>query len=167
MNYLNSNLDWDYYLKHIKFLEAAKRDEFPKETIESWFIEMMRRCWTRKTFDTQFSAVMSATKYGKISFDIWVKSKVMYTEAEINAQANRLLNERLAKAEKAIRNGWQLTAKDEKIIELYAKEHTAKIIYEKKQAEYERRLNELIEIMPEFEEIQSCITNISGNQTQQ
>ena len=77
---------------------------------------------------------MSATKYGKISFDVWVKSKVMYTEAEINAQANRLLNERLAKAEKAIRNGWQLTAKDEKIIELYAKEHTAKIIYEKKQA---------------------------------
>lgn len=142
--YLDSNLDWNYYLEHIKILESAKRENFPPDTIKAWFIEMMRRHWDRNTFGKRFSAVMSATKYGTISFDVWVQAKEVYSFDEITAHANRIVNQRLRKAEQLLEKGSELSPKDKKIIELTVKENAARVIYEQRRKKAEEYMDEQV-----------------------
>jgi len=76
------------------YLEAAKQENFPKETLNVWFVEMRRRGWTNETFRQRIAAVLSSKTYGSIKFDDFLLSKEFYSEEEIKYLVDREIKKR-------------------------------------------------------------------------
>jgi hypothetical protein len=61
----------------LAYLEAAKQENFAPETLNVWFDQMTRLCWTETRFRERVVAVLHAPTYGKISFDMFLSAEMI------------------------------------------------------------------------------------------
>ena len=75
-------------------LEAAKREDFPKETLEIWFMIMTNRNWTNGFFNEKVRGVLDSKQYGGVKFDSFLEGKGFYTIHEANQLAMEIIEKR-------------------------------------------------------------------------
>ena len=74
-DYQQSDFAYDYFLLRLDEMAAAKRDTIPIETRRVWFIEFVKRGWTKYIFDMQFDALMETEISGHaIRIDDWLRA---------------------------------------------------------------------------------------------
>lgn len=57
------------------YLEAAKQENFSRETLSVWFDQMVRLGWTEARFRERVLAVLHAQTFGRISFDMFLSAE--------------------------------------------------------------------------------------------
>ena len=72
---ISRTLDRTIFDKGIAWLEAAKQENFPPETLEVWYVEMNRLGWSDTTFRERVLNVLRAKTYGKVKFDDFVSAE--------------------------------------------------------------------------------------------
>ena len=78
--YESSDLEYDYCVMHFGFIQAAKRDSIPQETMRIWFTEFIRLGWGKFKFDTQYEALMQTDIIGyAIRIDHWINATKNFT----------------------------------------------------------------------------------------
>ena len=78
--YQSSDLEYDYCVMHFGFIQAAKRDSIPQETMRIWFKEFIRLGWGKFKFDTQYEALMQTDIIGyAIKIDHWINATKNFT----------------------------------------------------------------------------------------
>lgn len=75
-------------------LEAAKREDFPKESLNSWFSIMSNRAWTNEFFLEKVRIVLDSKQYGGVKFDSFIEGRGFYTEQESNLMALKIIEKR-------------------------------------------------------------------------
>jgi hypothetical protein len=80
-------------------LEAAKREDFPKETLNTWFSIMSNRNWTNGFFLEKVRIVLDSKQYGGVKFDSFIEGKGFYTVYESNEMALRIIERRKSQLE--------------------------------------------------------------------
>jgi hypothetical protein len=131
-------------------LEAAKREEFPKESLRVWFLEFIRRGWTKKMLLERYDALLSTKIFGiqKLEIADFINAVPVYAQDEVNIMVNRKVDDLIQKGNYLKDKEYVLTEDEKKTIELaVAKECEMKYkngFYEKREtfAEERRRLFE-------------------------
>jgi hypothetical protein len=75
-------------------LEAAKREDFPKETLNTWFSIMTNRNWTNGYFLEKVRIVLDSKQYGGVKFDSFIEGKGFYTIFEATGMALEIIERR-------------------------------------------------------------------------
>jgi len=81
-----TDLTFEFCIKLFGQLEAVKRENLPKETARQWFIEFVRRGWTKKMLMIRYDALLSTKIFGieKLDFADWVKAVPVMAMDEVN-----------------------------------------------------------------------------------
>jgi hypothetical protein len=100
-------------------LEAAKREKFPKETMRVWFIEFVKRGWTKKMLLKRYEALLAKPIFGKenLEFADWVNAVPVYAEDEMSSIVNRRVDAIIQKGQFLKDKKVKLTAEDKQAIE--------------------------------------------------
>jgi hypothetical protein len=80
-------------------LEASKREDFSKQTLETWFSIMTSRGWTNGLFLEKTRGVLDSKQYGGVKFDSFIEGKGFYTIYEANQIARNLIDKRKVQLE--------------------------------------------------------------------
>src|SRR5690554_2845594 len=85
-NWNDTDIDYRFCMDLFAKLEAAKRDNFPKETMRIWFIEFLKRGWNKRMVIERYEALLGTKIYGteKIDFADWVNAVPVYAQDEVN-----------------------------------------------------------------------------------
>ncbi len=75
-------------------LEAAKREDFSKETLDTWFNIMSNREWTNGFFVEKVRCVLDSKQYGGVKFDSFIEGRGFYTVYEANQIALNIIEKR-------------------------------------------------------------------------
>jgi len=75
------------------WLEAARQENFPIETLEVWYREFLRLGWTTERFRDAVLSVMKSKVFGKVTLSCFFENEQLYTSEEIN----RLVEQRIQK----------------------------------------------------------------------
>jgi hypothetical protein len=151
-NYYETDLIYDPYCTSLfARLEAAKREEFPKETLRIWFMEFIRRGWTRKTVKERYEALISTKIFGiqKLEIADWINALPVFTQDEVNQMVQRRVDYLIQRGNFLKDKDYILTEDDKKAIEL-AVANECEIKY--KSGFYEARENYAQERRRLFEE---------------
>jgi len=98
-NWNDTDIDYRFCMDLFAKLEAAKRDNFPKETMRIWFIEFLKRGWNKRMVIERYEALLGTKIYGteKIDFADWVNAVPVYAQDEVNLMVERKINARIQK----------------------------------------------------------------------
>lgn len=92
--------------------------------------------WKKKDFDRQFETIKRATLFGRIDFEAWVKTEMMYNEIDFNIKLDQVINNKIQQgkilAEK--KGECNYTEEEKKKISLY-EANLIKQRYEREQLE--------------------------------
>lgn len=146
-NYLETDLEFHPFCTYyFAKLEAAKRDNFPKETERVWFEEFIRRGWTKKVFVARYEALLSKQIYGKENIEIsdWINAAEVFTRPEIE-----IITEK--KIDFLIREGQRLTRYDPATLNDKDKKYIALAAARKLKTELQTERNRLIDNLIEEE----------------
>lgn len=78
--YKARSLSRDLFDKGMAYLEAAKQENFPPETLGVWFDQMSRLGWSEQKFRERVLAVLQAPTFGRISFDMFLSAESVPTK---------------------------------------------------------------------------------------
>lgn len=94
----NSDIDYGYCCQLFIQIEAAKREKIPQETARIWFLEFVRRRWTKEMLKRRYEALLSQKIYGVEKLDIadWINAVEVYGKDELNVAVNRKIESILA-----------------------------------------------------------------------
>jgi len=93
-----TDLTFEFCIKLFAQLEAVKRENFPKETARQWFIEFVRRGWTKKMLQRRYDALMSTKIYGieKLEMADWVNAIPVMAMDEVNLLVKQRIDTAIA-----------------------------------------------------------------------
>ena len=106
-------------LKMFAQLEAAKREKFPVETMRQWFIEFVRRGWTKKMLKERYLALLSTKIFGtqRIDFSDWVNAVPVMAIDEVNLQVKKQIDAIIARGNFLKDKKIELTEEDKQAVE--------------------------------------------------
>jgi hypothetical protein len=87
-------LSREVFDRAIAGLEAAKREDFPAESLNAWFSLMSQRGWTNGFFLEKVRGVLDSKQYGGVKFDSFIDGKGFYTESESRQMAEKIIERR-------------------------------------------------------------------------
>ena len=118
--YNKTDLTYDFCIKLFFQLEAAKREKFPMETARQWFIEFIRRGWTKAILQKRYNALISTKIYGieKLDFADWVNAVQVYGEDEINIMLRQRIESKILRGNFLKDKKVELTEEDKQNIDL-------------------------------------------------
>lgn len=119
--YNKTDLGYDFCLKLFGQLEAVKREKFPPETMRQWFIEFVRKGWTKKMVQKRYDALLGTKIYGieKLEFADWVNAVEVFGYDEMNLKVERKINSMIHRgAFLKSHPDIELTEEDKKCLEL-------------------------------------------------
>jgi hypothetical protein len=87
-------LDRLVFDKGMAYLEAARQENFSKETLIVWFTEMRRRGWDNDSFRKRILSVLTNKPFGATKFDEFINAEEIFTREEINLFVNKKINQR-------------------------------------------------------------------------
>lgn len=81
-----TDLTFEYCIKLYMNIEAGKREKIPQETGRIWFIEFVKRGWTKRMLQTRYEALISTKIFGveKLDFADWVNAVPVMGMDEVN-----------------------------------------------------------------------------------
>lgn len=125
-------------------LEAAKRENFPKETMRVWFIEFVRRGWTKKMVLERYNALLTTKIYGveKLDFADWANVVETFAKDEMQLLVKQQI-------ESMLQRGRYLLANKEKVIQLTDENKKSIDVALAKEIEFELR-NEKYRIIDDY-----------------
>jgi hypothetical protein len=138
-------LTYDFCLKLFGQVEAIKRDKFSPETMRQWFIEFIRKGWTKKILQNRYDALIDTKIYGIEKIDIadWVNAVPVFSQEEVGLMINKKIDTLIARGSFLKDKEIELTEEDKQAIEL-AEAKAAEFrfnsgYYEKRQTYQEER----------------------------
>lgn len=93
--YEQTDLSLRYVYDCCLTLKPLKGIDINEQQIRFWYIEFLNMKWKKKDFDKQFEAVKRATLYGRIDFEAWVKTEMMYNEVDLKIKLNELIESKI------------------------------------------------------------------------
>lgn len=93
--YEKTDLTLTYVYDCCLTLKPLKGIDVNEQQVQFWFIEFIRMGWNKKDFDKQFSAIKRATLYGRIDFESWVNTEIMYNEIDFNVRLKEIINNKI------------------------------------------------------------------------
>lgn len=119
-NWNKTDLTWEYCIKLFMNLEAGKREKIPQETARVWFIEFIKRGWTKKMLQTRYEALMSQKIYGidKLDFADWVNAVPVYGQDEVWILVRNEIDKKIQRGNFLKNQKIELTEDDKKAVEL-------------------------------------------------
>ncbi len=147
-NYEKTDLTYKFCLKIFGQLQAAKRENFPPETMRQWFIEFIKRGWNKAMVQKRYDALLGTKIFGVDKLDIadWVNAVSVYGEDEMNVLLDRRIENMINKGRMLKNQKIELTELEKKSIELaLAKEIQLELNNQRYEA-MENYKNELREI---------------------
>lgn len=121
-NYNKTDLEYNpFCLKLFGQLEAAKRERFSPETMRQWFIEFVKRGWTKKMVMTRYNALLAKPIFGveKLEIADWINAVQVYAEDEVNLKIDNKINNMINRGKYLKSNpDIELTEDDKKCLEL-------------------------------------------------
>ena len=131
--YEQTDLSLKYVYECCLILKVLKSIDINEQMIRFWYIEFLNMKWKKKDFDKQFEAVKRATLYGRIDFEIWLKTPVMFNEIDFNVKLNEIINSKIQRGKflKDQKPECNFTEEQKKDILLYESD----LIFRKHQAE--------------------------------
>lgn len=93
-NWDKTDLTFEFCIKLFAQIEAAKREKIPPETARQWFIEFIRRGWTKKMLQDRYDALMTTKIYGieKLEIADWINAIQVYAIDEVNLMIKDRIN---------------------------------------------------------------------------
>jgi hypothetical protein len=87
-------LTYEFCISLFIRLEAAKREKFPPDTIRIWFVEFIRRGWTKKMLQARYDNLLGTKIFGKenIEFADWVNAVPVMAIDEVNKLVKDKIN---------------------------------------------------------------------------
>jgi len=76
------------------YLEAAKQENFSRETIDVWYNEMLRLGWSDDDYRRAVMSVLRAPTYGKVKFDDFLKTEDLFTMEYVRLYADKVIESR-------------------------------------------------------------------------
>ena len=118
--YNKTDLTYDFCLKLFGQLEAVKREKFPIETMRQWFIEFVRRGWTRQMLQKRYDALLSTKIFGieKLDFADWVNAVEVYALDEVQVMVNNKVNALIVRGNMLKDKKIELTEEEKREIDL-------------------------------------------------
>lgn len=88
-------MDRATFNRGIARIEAARQENYSKETLSVWFDEMVRRKWTVQYFEERYNAVLnSKTIYGGLKFNDFIDASALFTKTEMIAFSQKYIQQR-------------------------------------------------------------------------
>lgn len=116
--YNSTDLDYEFCLKLFAQLQASKRDNIPAETMRQWFIEFIRKGWTKKIVQKRYDALLCSKMYGAITFDNWVNAVEVMSIDEVNRLVKDKIDELIAKGKYLKDKNYELIEDEKKAVDL-------------------------------------------------
>lgn len=115
-----TDLTFEYCVKLFAQIEAAKREKIPMETARQWFIEFVRRGWTKKMLSERYKALLSTKIYGieKLEIADWINSVQVYAIDEVNIMIKQRIDDMLAKGRYLKNKEPELTEEEKQAVDL-------------------------------------------------
>lgn len=132
--YHQTDLTYEFCLGIFAKVEATKRENFAKETMRLWFIEFIKRGWTKAMLQKRYEALLSKQIYGveRLDFADWVNAVPVYGLDEVNLMVDRKIESILQRGKFLRNKEIALTDGDKKFIECsILKEEENKIFHER------------------------------------
>lgn len=134
--YESTDLTLQYVFDCCKTLKPLKGIDVNTQQVQFWYIEFIKMGWKKKDFDRQFETIKRATLFGRIDFEAWVKTEMMYNEIDFNIKLDQVINNKIQQgkilAEK--KGECNYTEEEKKKISLY-EANLIKQRYEREQLE--------------------------------
>ena len=86
--------------------------------VEFWYKEFIRMGWKQKDFNKQFEAVKRATLYGRIDFENWLKTEIMYNEIDFKIRLDQEIESRIQKGKFLKDKTPKLTPEEKQAVDL-------------------------------------------------
>ena len=85
-DYNDSDLTYEFCIKLFASIEALKREKFSQETARQFFIEFIRRGWTKKMLQVRYDALLATKIYGieKLEIADWINAIPVMAMDEVN-----------------------------------------------------------------------------------
>lgn len=116
--YHTTDLDYEFCLKLFAQLQAAKRDNIPAETMRQWFIEFIRKGWTKNIVQKRYDALLCSKMYGAITFDDWVNSVEVMNIDEVNRILKQKIESIIAKGRYLKDKNYALSEEEKQAVDL-------------------------------------------------
>jgi len=120
--YNETDLTYEFCLRLFGQLEAVKREKFPSETMRQWFIEFVRRGWTKLMLMERYKGLLSTKIYGIEKLDIadWINAVEVFALDEVRLMVNRKIETLITRGRFLKDKEVELTDEDKKAMELAA-----------------------------------------------
>lgn len=118
--YNETDLEYtNFCLKIFGDLEAAKRDKFPKETLRIWFIEFVKRGWTKAIVEKRYEALLGKPIFGKenLEFADWVNAVPVMAMDEVSLIVKRRIDAIISRGKYLKDKKVELSEEDKKSVE--------------------------------------------------
>lgn len=93
--YEQTDLELFYVFDCCKSLKPLKGIDVNSQQVEFWYKEFIRMGWKKRDFDKQFEAVKRATLYGRIDFEVWLKTEIMYNEIDFSVKLKNAIDSKI------------------------------------------------------------------------
>ena len=115
-----TDLTYDFCLKVFGQIEAAKREKIPVETMRQWFIEFVRKGWTKKMVKSRYDALLNSKIYGidKLEMSDWINAVHVYGQDEVKILVQREINRLVQRGNFLKNKKIELTEEDKQAIDL-------------------------------------------------
>lgn len=134
--YNGTDLTYEFCLRLFGQLEAGKREKFSPETMRQWFIEFIRRGWTKKMLQERYDALLATKIYGveKLEISDWINAKEVYAIDEVNLMIKQRIDKQIAYGNFLRHTNVELSEEEKKCIDLWAAKD-AEMDYNRRKAE--------------------------------
>lgn len=93
--YEQTDLTLTYVYDCCLTLKPLKGIDVNEQQVQFWFIEFIRMGWKKRDFDRQFAAIKRSTLYGRIDFELWIKTEMMYNEIDFNVKIKEAVENKI------------------------------------------------------------------------
>lgn len=113
-----TDLELFYVFDCCKSLKPLKGIDVNSQQIEFWYKEFIRMGWKKKDFDRQLEAIKRATLFGRIDFESWVKTEIMYNEIDLRVRLDELINAKIQRGKFLKDKKIELTPEEKQAVDL-------------------------------------------------
>lgn len=135
--YNKTDLEYDpFCLKLFAQVEAVKREKLAPETMRQWFIEFIRRGWTKSILQKRYDALLSTKIFGieKLEIADWINSVEVYSIEEVQIMIKQRVEAMITKGNFLKDKKVELTDEEKKCVDLWASQD-AELKYKREKSE--------------------------------
>lgn len=116
--YEQTDLSLQYVYDCCKTLKPLKGIDVNAQQVQFWYVEFIKMGWKKKDFDKQFESVKRATLFGRLDFETWVKTEMMYNEIDFAKKLSEMIDAKIIRGKYLKDKKIELTDAEKKEVDL-------------------------------------------------